>query len=104
MVILAIYVDDKVLTETDLEEIYTLKRFLHNQFKIKELGLLNNFLGIEVLYTSFGCYFIKDSFIHDLLKEFNCDTCTLVVCSLELHEKLKANVGIPCPSLRHIGV
>ncbi|XP_070024876.1 uncharacterized mitochondrial protein AtMg00810-like [Nicotiana sylvestris] len=101
LVILAIYVDDIVLIGTDLDEISTLKAFLHAQFKIKDLGLLNYFFGIEVLYTPSGVLLHQRKFIHDLLKEFCSDVSSFVVCPLELHEKLKANMGdrVPSPKL-----
>ncbi|XP_075111237.1 uncharacterized protein LOC142181703 [Nicotiana tabacum] len=44
LVILVVYVDDIVLTVTDLDQMFALKAFLHAQFKIKDLGLLNFFL------------------------------------------------------------
>ena len=43
-------VDDVIVTGTDSAKIDSLKRFLHDQFKIKDLGRLNYFLGLEVLY------------------------------------------------------
>lgn len=98
LVILAVYVDDIILTGTDLGEVSALKAFLHDQFKIKDLDFFNYFLGIEVLYSSSGVLLHQRKFIHDLTKEFHCDICTPVISPLELHEKLKAKVGDPLPN------
>ncbi|XP_060216421.1 uncharacterized mitochondrial protein AtMg00810-like [Lycium barbarum] len=88
-VILAVYVDDIILTGTDLEEITALKSFLHDAFKIKDLGLLHYFLGIEVLYSDHGVLLHQRKFIHDLLRDFNCSDYSSVVSPLELYENLR---------------
>lgn len=49
-----VYVDDILVTGNNSAEILDLKAFLHSTFQIKDLGLINYFLGIEVLHTSDG--------------------------------------------------
>lgn len=51
---LLIYVDDVVLTRNSLTEINSIKNFLHNKFRIKDLGALKFFLGLEIAHNSKG--------------------------------------------------
>nr|GEY94607.1 AP2/ERF and B3 domain-containing transcription factor At1g50680-like [Tanacetum cinerariifolium] len=46
---LIIYVDDMIVTGDDKEEITKLKKYLFTEFKMKDLGRLKYFLGIDVL-------------------------------------------------------
>ena len=46
--ILIIYVNEIIVTRDDHEEIYNLKGKLAKEFKIKDLGSLRYFLGIEI--------------------------------------------------------
>lgn len=80
-----------MLTGTDLDEIKALEFFLHDQFKIKDLGKLHYFLGLEVLYKSDGVLISRRKFIVDLLKEYDCLGYTAVSSPLDSIVKLKAN-------------
>ncbi|XP_047258730.1 uncharacterized mitochondrial protein AtMg00810-like, partial [Capsicum annuum] len=95
LVILVVYVDDIILTGTDFEEISALKLFLYDQFKIKDLGLLHYFLGIEVSYSAAGVILHQSKFVTDLLSNYACGVTSLVVCPLELRKKLYADIGDP---------
>jgi hypothetical protein len=41
-------VDDILITGSNIESIKSLKQFLHTRFRIKDLGDLKFFLGIEI--------------------------------------------------------
>ena len=46
IILLVVYVDDIVITESDSTGISSLKSFLHGQFHTKDLGMLRYFLGV----------------------------------------------------------
>ena len=46
--IVAMYVDDIIITGDDVDKISSLKKHLNQVFTIKDLGELHYFLGIEV--------------------------------------------------------
>ncbi|XP_016647164.1 PREDICTED: uncharacterized mitochondrial protein AtMg00820-like [Prunus mume] len=51
---LLIYVDDILITGNNVAAINSLKQFLHTRFRIKDLGDLKYFLGIEVSRSNQG--------------------------------------------------
>ena len=53
---LFIYVDDILITENDPVSIVAIKKFLHSQFHLKDLGDLKYFLGIEVSSSKNGIF------------------------------------------------
>ncbi|XP_019241811.1 PREDICTED: uncharacterized protein LOC109221824 [Nicotiana attenuata] len=71
-VYLGVYVDDIALTGNDIEGILYLKQFLDAQFKIKDLGSLHYFLGLEVMYVSDGILVNQRKFALELVEEFGC--------------------------------
>ena len=92
----AVYVDDIMVTGNNQEEIHHLKSFLDSKFKIKDLGHLNFFLGIEVLYSSSGVILTQRKFANDVLKQFQCSG--KAVCPLPSNLKLLINEGELLPN------
>jgi hypothetical protein len=67
--ILAVYVDDIVITGDDVEEIKSLKKKLGRAFEVKDLGPLRYFLGIEIARSSKGIVLSQMKYVLDLLAE-----------------------------------
>lgn len=95
------YVDDIILIGDDLQEIQDLKYFLHLQFKIKDLGILRYFLGLEVLYQTNGLLNSQRKFTLYLLKDFDCFGYSPVSCPLDSSVKLHASEGELLPNPTH---
>ncbi|RVW95943.1 Retrovirus-related Pol polyprotein from transposon TNT 1-94 [Vitis vinifera] len=58
---LIVYVDDMVVTGNDPEERKALQNYLSREFKMKDLGPLKYFLGIEVSQSSEGFFCLKEN-------------------------------------------
>lgn len=66
---LLIYVDDILITGNDLETIVTLKMFLHSQFRLKDLGDLKYFLGIEVSTSKRGIFICQRKYALEIIED-----------------------------------
>nr|XP_016495008.1 PREDICTED: uncharacterized mitochondrial protein AtMg00810-like [Nicotiana tabacum] len=101
MAFVVVYVDDVILTGHDLDEINSLKKFLDQTFKIKDLGILHYFLGLEVLYKEDGVLISQRKFTMDLLKEYDCLHQSSLSSPLDPSLKLKADEGVPLKDPTH---
>ena len=105
-VFLGVYVDDIIMTGDDELEMQGLKAYLDEVFKIKDLGLVHYFLGIEVLHVKEGLLLTQRKFARELLQEFDCADSRPVSCPLDLGHKLTAEGGdlLADPSVYRRGV
>ena len=69
IILLVVYVDDIVITESDSKGISSLKSFLHSQFHTKDLGMLRYFLGVEVMQSKHEIFLSQRKYVFDLLSE-----------------------------------
>lgn len=91
--IAAVYVDDIIVTGTNIADIEDFKAHLHHEFSIKDLGALNYFLGIEVGYTPDGILLSQGKFTKELLSACSFDLAKKATTPLPLHIKLQADDG-----------
>lgn len=97
--ILVMYVDDILITVSDMAELEALKSFLDSEFKIKDLGNLHYLLGIEVIREPHGLILTQKKIILnlELLFEYDCLGFKPAPSPLDLTVKLQADMGFPLP-------
>jgi len=91
--IIAVYVDDILITGSDLAEIRHVKQHLHHCFGIKDLGPLHYFLGLEVSRLPAGVVLSQHKFTQDLLQAANISALNPVATPLPLNCKLTPTEG-----------
>lgn len=74
---LLLYVDDILMFSTNESEISKLKALLSENFKIKDLGLISNIVGLNVKqYLEKGITVIdQDKYLRNVLNKFNMSEC-----------------------------
>ena len=68
-VALLVYVDDIVITGASSEQIQLLKKALSDQFKLKDLGNLRHFLGLEIARSKSGIFISQRQYTLKLLED-----------------------------------
>jgi hypothetical protein len=66
---LLVYIDDIILAGNSLAEFDRIKTIMDEEFKIKDLGKLRYFLGIQVAHSKSGISICQRKYCLDLLKD-----------------------------------
>ena len=100
-ILLLLYVDDMIITGDDLNGTQELKVFLNQQFKMKDLGHLSYFLGLEITHSTNGLYITQSKYAFELLSRAGLTDSKTVDTSVELNAHLTPIGGKPLsnPSL-----
>ncbi|CAM8878782.1 unnamed protein product [Rhodiola kirilowii] len=92
-IILLVYVDDVLLTSTSLVLIDHIKAFIHDKFKIKDLGTLKYFLGLEVARNSTGLFLHQRKYAMNLLTDHDMVDCKPALTPLPLKHQLSLSTA-----------
>lgn len=95
LLFLLIHVDDMVLTGNNSNLIATVTEFLTSHFKIKDLGPLHFFLGIQVTRSADGIFINQQKYIADILKEFDYLQSKSAIVPMHQHHELLKETDSP---------
>ncbi|XP_019263194.1 PREDICTED: uncharacterized protein LOC109240957 [Nicotiana attenuata] len=86
--VVLIYVDDMLITGDNLELIQDTKTALQNAFKIKDLGELKYFLGIEFARSEKGILMHQRKYALELISELGLSAAKLIETPMDCNSKL----------------
>ena len=75
IIILLVYVDDILIASNDVDVVVIFKQFLDNKFKLKDLGTLKFFLGLEVARIAKGLSLCQGKFTLEILSDTSLLAC-----------------------------
>lgn len=88
-----VYVDDLLLAGNDRKKIEHLKLMLSNTFKMKDLGDVRYFLGLEISRSPAGFFVSQKKYTVDLLDEFGLTTASTLKLPMDIHLRLNTDTG-----------
>lgn len=89
MMLLCLYVDDLLVTGSDIGEIEEFKARMKSEFEMTDLGELTYFLGMEFVNTEQGIILHQRKYISEVLKRYDMINCNLAVTPVEVNLKLE---------------
>ena len=83
LLLVAVYVDDLLITWTSMDMITEFKRSMSRKFEMSDLGKLTYYLGIEVCQHEQGITLNQERYAKKILSENNMDDCNAVQIPME---------------------
>lgn len=83
MTIVCFYVDDLIFTGDNSKWLDDLRENMNTQFEMTNMGLMSQFLGIEVKQTVEGVFISQKNYVVDVLKKYKMEACKPILTQVE---------------------
>ena len=93
MIIILIYVDDIIVIGSNTVLVHQVVSSLHSQFALKDLGILNYLLGVEVCWQGSSLHLSQTKYIQDLLTRAGLAYCKPIATLMTTSQTLYASDG-----------
>lgn len=91
--VVCLYVDDMIYMGSSESLVNDFKSSIMKNFEMTDLGLLQCFLGIEVIQGEDGIFATQKKYVVDLVKKFNMSNCEKALTPMNINEKLQREDG-----------
>ena len=91
--VISLYVDDMLVTGSNVKLLAEFKREMQDVFEMSDLGIINYFLGMEIHQCSSGIFISQRKYAVDILKRFKLESCKEVTTLMAQNEKISKNDG-----------
>ena len=88
------YVDDLIITGSNIEEIEGYKSSMKTKFEMTDFSFLNSYLGIKVIQGKTEIKICQTNYALRVLDEFNMKECNLSKTPMEFRLKLNREGGV----------
>jgi hypothetical protein len=85
--VVGVYVDDLIITDSDRDNIRSFKEEMTTTFKMSGLGLLHYYLGIEVKQSMSGISLSQGAYVMKILERSDMTRCN--ACHVPMEARLK---------------
>ena len=93
ILVISLYVDDMLVTGSNVEEINWFKVEMKKVFEMTDLGLMSYFLGIEIKQNQDEVFLSQRKYAKEILKKFLMENCKTVNTPMNQKEKLIKDDG-----------
>ena len=94
-VMICLYVDDMLITESSLEVILDTKRMLKQLFDMKDMGVADVILGMKISKTSDGLVLTQSHYVEDILKKYGTSDMALAKVPMLKNQCLEKHFSDP---------
>ena len=100
-VIVCLYVDDMIITGSNINVIKATKNMLANKFDMKDMGVADVILGIKITKATEGYVISQSHYIEKILDKFDKDNSNIAITPVDVNLHLTKNTGVCISQLEY---